>query len=156
MSRCRSWLRKPGLGQMSLCCRTALTASIRVRSSQIMRKANTRVAERLTPIRQWTNTLPEEQNRINARHLYSANATFSIAKIMLQCHYTWWVLLKHGFMKLQTLFYESVDCIKLAKSCYFSKRGFIKSPVESHQLIWWTHVSNMVLLNLRFSFNELI
>lgn len=26
--------------------------------------------------------------------------------------------------------YESVDCIKLAKSHYFSKQGFIKSPVE--------------------------
>lgn len=76
MSRCRSWLRKPGLGQMSLCSRTALMASIRVRSSQIMRKANTRVAERLTPIRQWTNTLPEEQNRINAGHFLQCKCYF--------------------------------------------------------------------------------
>lgn len=58
MSRLRSCCRKPWLGQMSLCVLTAATASRRVRPSTIIRKASTSVAERLTPIRQWTNTRP--------------------------------------------------------------------------------------------------
>lgn len=58
MSRRRSCCRKPGLGQMSLCGLTAATASCSLRPSIIIRKARTSVAERLTPIRQWTNTRP--------------------------------------------------------------------------------------------------
>lgn len=58
VSRMRSCCRKPGLGQMSLWGLTAATASRSVRPSTIIRKANTNVADRLTPIRQWTSTLP--------------------------------------------------------------------------------------------------
>lgn len=58
MSRPRSCCRNPGLGQMSLCGLTATTASRSVKPSTIIRKASTKVAERLTPIRQWTNTRP--------------------------------------------------------------------------------------------------
>ena len=58
MSRLRSCCRKPELGQMSLCSLTTATASCSLRSSAIIRKASTKVAERLTPIRQCTNTRP--------------------------------------------------------------------------------------------------
>ncbi|KAJ8361633.1 hypothetical protein SKAU_G00181580 [Synaphobranchus kaupii] len=60
VSKCLSCSKNPSLGQMCLWRRTVLTASSSVRFSQIMRKASTRVAERLTPIAQWTNTFSAE------------------------------------------------------------------------------------------------
>lgn len=58
MSRLRSCCRKPGFGQMSLCGLTAATASCSLRPSTIIKKASTKVADRLTPIKQCTNTRP--------------------------------------------------------------------------------------------------
>ena len=58
MWRLQSCIRKHWLGQTSMCGLTAATASCRLRPSAIIRKASTNVAERLTPIRQWTNTRP--------------------------------------------------------------------------------------------------
>lgn len=58
MSSSRSWLRNPVFGQMSLWEPTVFRASTSVMFSWIIRKASTNVAERLTPMAQWTNTLP--------------------------------------------------------------------------------------------------
>lgn len=61
LSRLRSCCRNPELGQMSLWDLTAATASCSCRPSQIIKKASTNVAERLTPIRQWTRTRPRTE-----------------------------------------------------------------------------------------------
>lgn len=56
LSRTWSCRRKPELGQISRWACTVWMASTSVMFSQIMRKARTTVAERLTPMAQWTST----------------------------------------------------------------------------------------------------
>lgn len=58
LSRTWSCRRKPELGQISRCACTVWMASTSVMFSQIMRKARTTVAERLTPMAQCTSTRP--------------------------------------------------------------------------------------------------
>lgn len=58
LSRTWSCRRKPELGQILRWACTAWMASTSVMFSQIMRKARTTVAERLTPIAQCTSTRP--------------------------------------------------------------------------------------------------
>lgn len=59
----QSWFRNPVFGRMFLLLQTSSTASSRVRPSLIMRKANTRVPERLIPRAQWTSTLPAQRKK---------------------------------------------------------------------------------------------
>lgn len=60
LSRSCSWRRKPSLGWMSRRERTRARASVSDIPRLIIRKARAQVAERDTPIKQWTSTRPED------------------------------------------------------------------------------------------------